>query len=179
MDYVWELIAPYVAAVCGATGTGAIIYAIVRLLVGRFVKKTTAAIDASYNTEQVSQKVAEKLAGKTLNIDVTAVTERSLKKTAKLLDTRVERVEEATNALKGILVAIAKGIIKLKALTEDEKAELASNIKLLESGYTPPEAKELMTVVLQPLELPEETGEAEDETEGGTPGGVNFGGLEG
>lgn len=179
MDYVWELIAPYVAAVCGATGTGAIIYAIVRLLVGRFVKKTTEALGASYNTEQVSQKVAEKLAGKTLNIDVTAVTEKSLKKTAKLLDIRVERVEEATNALKGILVAIAKGIIKLKALTEDEKAELATAIKLLESGYTPPEANELMTVVLQPLELPEEASEAEDETEEEQSAGVNFSGLEG
>lgn len=178
MDYVWELIAPYVAALGGATGASAIIYAIVRLLMGRFVKKTNATLDASYNAEKVSQLMAEKLAGKTMNIDVTAVTEKSLKKTAKLLDSRVERVEEATNALKGILVAIAKGIIKLKALSEDEKAELADAIKLLESGYTPPEPDKIMTVVLQPVELPEETesaGEAGDEP----PAGVNFNGLEG
>lgn len=83
MDYVWEIISPYVAAVGGATGAGAIIYAIVRLLMGRFVKKTNAALDASYNAEKVSQLTAEKLAGKTLNIDVTAVTEKALKKTAR------------------------------------------------------------------------------------------------
>lgn len=179
MDYVWEIIQPYVLAVIAFLSGSGITAVILRAVVKKLFTKNSEKLEQAYNTEKVAQKTAEKLAGKTLNIDVTAVTEKALKKVAEKLDVRVEKVEEATNALKAILVAIAKGIIKLKALTDDEKTELASAIALLESGYTPPEAKELMTVVLQPLELPEETGEAEDETEGGTPGGVNFGGLEG
>lgn len=174
MDYVWEIISPYVAAVGGATGAGAIIYAIVRLLMGRFVKKTNAALDASYNAEKVSQLTAEKLAGKTLNIDVTAVTEKALKKTARALDARVEKVENAANSLKCILIAIAKGIAKFKALTDDERAELAGAIKLLESEYKPPEADETMTVVLSPVVISDDSAEPESKNDSE----LNFGGLD-
>ncbi len=177
MDYVWELIAPYVAALGGATGAGAIIYLIVRLLMGRFTKKTTAMLDEAYNAEKVSRLTAEKLAGKTLNIDVTAVTEKSLKKTAQALDKRVEKVEDAVGALAPILIAIAKAQIKLKALSEAERGELASAISLLEKGYKPPEADEIMTVQLTPIELNQEPIEISEEPTG-TDSGVNFGGLD-
>lgn len=172
MDYVWEIISPWVAAIGGVTGAGTIIYAVVRLLMGRFVKKTRATLDAAFNAEKVSQLTAEKLAGKTLNIDVTAVTEKALKKTAAKLDLRVEKVEVATNALKSILVAMGKGIIKLKALTDEEKAELASAIVMLESEYKPPEPTETMTIILEPVSVADD-----DETEE-TDSGVNFGGLD-
>lgn len=177
MDYVWEIIAPYVAVLGGATGAGAIIYAIVRLLMNRFVNKANSALNASYNAEKVSQLTAEKLAGKTMNIDVTAVTEKALKKTARELDERVVKVEDAANSLKGVLIAMAKGIIKLKALSEDEKTELASAIKTLEKNYKPPEADEIMTVRLTPIELHQEP-EADAPSDENTDSGVNFGGLD-
>lgn len=173
MDYVWELIAPWVAALGGAGGAGVIIYAIVRLILGRVLNKNNKMLDATFNIDNISQRVAEKLAGKTLNIDVTAVTEKALKKLAKELDAKIEKIETATNSLKGILVPMGKGITKLKALTKEEVAELASAIKALEGAYEPPAENETMTVVLQPIALPEEKEEAVPA------GGVNFGGLGG
>ena len=176
MDYVWELIQPYIAAVLAALGSSGIIAIIIRALVNKITTKNNKMLDEAYNTEKVAQKVAEKLAGKTLNIDVTAVTEKALKKTTEKLDVRVEKVEVATNALKAILVAIAKGTIKLKALTDEEKAELASAIKQLEADYRPPADNEVMTVRLAPVSLPEDE---PDEEETATPdSGVNFGGLD-
>lgn len=176
MDYVWELIQPWITAILAALGSGGIITLIVRAIVNKILRKNNAMLDATYNTDRVSQLVAEKLAGKTLNIDVTAVTEKSLKKTARVLDERVEKVENAVGSLSAILIAIAKAQIKLKALTEAERIELASAISLLEKGYKPPEADEIMTVQLTPIELNQEPiGIMEEPTR--TDGGVNFGGL--
>ncbi len=176
MDYVWELIQPYVLAVIAFLSGSGITAVILRAVVKKLFTKNSEKLEQAYNTEKVAQKTAEKLAGKTLNIDVTAVIEKVLKKVAEKLDIRVEKVEEATNALKAILVAIAKGIIKLKALTDDEKAELASAIALLEAGYRPPTDNEVMTVQLAPISLPEDT-EHEEEPPA-TDNGVNFGGLD-
>ena len=177
MDYVWEIIQPYVAAILAALGSGGIITLIVRAFTNKMLKKNFTLLDGTYNVDAFSQRVAEKLAGKTLNIDVTAVTEKSLKKTAQELDKRVEKVEDAVGALAPILIAIAKAQIKLKALSEAERGELASAINLLEKGYKPPEADEIMTVQLTPIELNQEPIDIGDEPPE-TDGGVNFGGLD-
>lgn len=177
MDYVWELIQPYVLAVIAFLSGSGLAAVILRAVVKKLFTKNSTTLDEAYNTEKVAQKVAEKLAGKTLNIDVTAVTEKALKKTAEKLDARVEKVELSTNTLKAILCAIAKGIIKLKALTDEEKAELASAIKELEANYKPPTDNEIMTVKLAPISLPEDDADEEEETPA-TDSGVNFGGLD-
>lgn len=178
MDYVWELIQPYVLAVISFLSGSGIAAVVMRAVVKKLFTKNSATLEQAYNTEKVAQKTAEKLAGKTLNIDVTAVTEKALKKTAEKLDVRVEKVEDATNSLKAILVAIAKGIIKLKALTDEEKAELASAIALLEANYKPPTNDEVMTVQLAPISLPEDTEDEEEEKPAAPDSGVNFGGLD-
>ena len=172
MDYVWEIVAPWVAALGGASGIGLITYAIVRGLMGRLLKKNRTMLDGTFNVENLSRQVAERLAGKTLNIDVTAVTEKALRMLARELDAKIEKIETATNSLKGILAPIGKGIIKLKALTKEEVAELASAIKALEGEYKPAPENETMTVVLQPVTL-------SDEKEDAVPAGVNFDGLNG
>ena len=177
MDYVWEIIQPYVAAILAALGSGGIITLIVRAFTNKMLKKNFTLLDGTYNVDTFSQRVAERLAGKTLNIDVTAVTEKSLKKTAQALDKRIEKVEDAVGAVAPILIAIAKAQIKLKALSDAERGELASAINLLEKGYKPPEADEIMTVQLTPIELHQEPIEqSEEPTDADS--GVNFGGLD-
>lgn len=178
MDYVWELIQPWIAAILAALGSGGIITLIVRAIVNKILRKNNAMLDATYNPDRASQLVAEKLAGKTLNIDVTAVTEKALKKTTRELDTRIEKSEEIANSHTAILIAMAKGIIKLKALSDDEKAELASAVAQLEKGYKPPEADQIMTVQLTPISLDERDADEEEETPAATDSGVNFGGLD-
>lgn len=178
MDYVWELIQPWIAAILAALGSGGIITLIVRAIVNKILRKNNAMLDSTYNPDRASQLVAEKLAGKTLNIDVTAVTEKALKKTTRELDTRIEKSEEIANSHTAILIAMAKGIIKLKALSDDEKAELASAVAQLEKGYKPPEADQIMTVQLTPISLDERDADEEEETLAATDSGVNFGGLD-
>ncbi len=177
MDYVWEIIEPYLRLILEAIIMGVNIFIIIRSYTKKTFNKNFTLLNSTYNVDTFSQRVAEKLAGKTLNIDVTAVTEKSLKKTARALDERIEKVESAVGALARILIAIAKAQIKLKALNDDERGELASAISLLEKGYKPPEADEIMTVQLTPISLnqePIEIGEEPTDTDGG----VNFGGLD-
>lgn len=177
MDYVWEIIEPYVRLVIEAIIMGVNIFIIIRTYTKKTFNKNFSLLNATYNVDTFSQRVAERLAGKTMNIDVTAVTEKALKKTTRELDERVVKVEDAANSLKGVLIAMAKGIIKLKALSEDEKTELASAIKTLEKNYKPPEADEIMTVRLTPIELHQEP-EADAPSDEKIDSGVNFGGLD-
>lgn len=175
MDYVWELIQPWVAALGGVTGCAAIIFAFIRLILAKTIKKNEELLDRKYDINTIADKVASRLAGKTLNIDVTAVTEKALKKTAAQLGDRVERVEDVAASLQLILIAIAKGIVRFKALTDEERAELVSAIQRLDGGRLKPKQDEIMTVMLQPVALPEETTEETEEDATG----ANFDGLEG
>ena len=59
MDYVWELIQPWIAAILAALGSGGIITVIVRAVVKRILNKNNAMLDAAYNAEKVSQLTAE------------------------------------------------------------------------------------------------------------------------
>lgn len=177
MDYVWGIIEPYVLAVVAfitGTGLGA---TILRALLNKIFNKNSKMLDSAFNADKVAQKTADKLAGKTLNIDVTAVTEKALKKTTTQLDKRIQKVEDTANALVSILVPIAKGIAKFKALSDAERDELTGAIRLLEGAYERPDDNSVMTVVLEPITISEES---EDDSEEAPPTdtGVNFGGLE-
>lgn len=168
MDYAIKLIAAIIAGLGGAAGVGAIIQTVATSRFNKAMRKNSALLGATFNPEMMSQLIADKLAHKTINIDMTALTEKALRK----LDGRVEKLESLVNSLKGILVAIAKGTIKLKALTEEEKAELASAIQTLASDYKPPEKEEVMTVLLEPIPTEEK------KKNNVTDIGVNFGGLD-
>lgn len=171
MDYAIKLIAAIIAWLGGAAGIGAIIQTVATSRFNKAMRNNSALLGATFNPEMMSQLIADKLAGKTMNIDVTAVTEKSMKK----LDGRVVKLETLINSLKCILVAIAKGTIKLKALTAEEKEELASAIQTLASDYKPPEKDEVMTVLLEPIKVQEKPENVADSV---ADNGVNFGGLD-
>ena len=172
MDQIWNVIAPYVAAVGGAAGFGAIVWGFVVLFAKKFMSKSGELLEQKFNTDRIANATAEALAGKTLNIDVTAVTEKALKKTAAALGERVEKVEEIAASLRLILIAIAKGVARFKALSDEERQALLSAVAALEGYAEPPKQEEVMTVMLEPVTLPEEPEEKAD-------AGVNFGDLEG
>ncbi len=75
MNEVWNIIEPYILAILGALGGGSVVAVIARLICSRLIDKASKA----YDHNSLATKVADKLAGKTLNIDVTAVTEKRLK----------------------------------------------------------------------------------------------------
>lgn len=167
INQIWEVIAPYIMTVVGALGSGTVVFAVVRSLVGGFVKK----FSAKYDVNDMADKVAGRLAGKTLNIDVTAITEKRLDKIDKRLSKQVEELSKQTTDYKHLLALIGGAVAHFKALPEEEKTALTEAITALEHDYIPPEPEQITTVKLEPIVL-EDTAEEEAEV-----GRANIGGL--
>jgi len=153
METAWEIIAPWVTGIGGSAIIGLITF-IIRLGIGKIINRNTQTLRQTFNVDSLSQLVAEKFAGRTLNIDATALTEKALRKLAKELDAKVATIESATQALTAILVAIGKNVSHFKNVPKSEIEELITAIQLLEQGYTPPEKEECMTVKLEPIATP-------------------------
>ena len=158
INTIWQTVEPYVMAIIGALAGGTGIYALVRSFVGKWISR----FEKKYDINDMAQKVADKLGGKTLNIDVTAVTEKKLDKLDKKLNKKIEDIQAATDAYKHLLALIGGAMTKLKAITPDERTALTEAITALESDYTPPMPAEIVTIKLEPIEIaPQET---KDET---------------
>ena len=56
MDYVWEIIQPYVAAILAALGSGGIITLIVRAFTNKMLKKNFTLLDGTYNVDTFSRR---------------------------------------------------------------------------------------------------------------------------
>jgi len=170
METVWEIIAPWVTSIGGMGVLFTIALIIIRVSVSKIITKNTKTLEQTFNVNSLSQLVAEKFAGRTLNIDVTALTEKALRKLAKELDAKVATIEAATQALTAILVAIGKNVSHFRNVPKGDIEELISAIGLLEQGYTPPEKEECMTVKLEPIATSKQ-----DEED--TPTSLNFEGV--
>lgn len=158
MQQIWQAVEPYVMWAIGAIVGGTSIYALAKF----FLKKVFKRFEEKYEVNDMANKVADKLAGKTLNIDVTAVTEKRLDKLDKKLSKAVERIHSETAAYKHLLALIGGAMTKLKAVTAEERNALNDAITALESDFTPPEPEEVVTVKLEPIvTAPQET---KDET---------------
>lgn len=153
INQIWAVVEPYVMAVVGALGGGTVIYALARVLLGRLLNK----FSAKYDVADMANKVADKLAGKSMNIDVTTVTEKKLDKIDKKLRKEVEKIHDETAAYKHLLALIGGAMAKLKALTPEERNALSEAITALEHDYIPPEPEEILTVKLEPIATADET----------------------
>lgn len=154
VQQIWQAVEPYVMWAIGAIVGGTSIYALAKF----FLKKVFKRFEEKYEINDMANKVADKLAGKTLNIDVTAVTEKRLDKLDKKLSGEIEQIHSETAAYKHMLALIGGAMSKLKAITPDERTALTEAITALESDYTPPEPEEIVTVKLEPIEIaPQET----------------------
>lgn len=158
MQQIWQAVEPYAMTVIGALGGGTVIYALARMLLGKLLNRFAQ----KYDTNDMANKVADKLAGKTLNVDVTAVAEKKLDKIDKKLSKEIAQIHDETAAYKHLLALIGGAMTKLKAITPDERTALTEAITALESDYTPPMPAEIVTIKLEPIEIaPQET---KDET---------------
>lgn len=149
INAIWQTVEPYVMAIIGALAGGTGIYALVRSFIGKWVN----SFGKKYDMDDMAQKVADKLAGKSLNIDVTAVTEKRLDKIEKALSKQVKAVSETTDSYKHLLALMAGAVSKFKAVTDEERTALTEAIQTIEKGYKPPEPEEIITVSLKPIEI--------------------------
>lgn len=151
INSIWAVIEPYITGLAGTATGGLIVGIICRLLQGRLMRR----LDVS----DIADKVAKQLAGKTLNIDVTAVTEKRLDKIDKNLSKKVEEIQEKTEEYKHLLALMGGALVHLKALSEAEKTALTEAITALEHDYIPPEPEQITTVKLEPIVLESDTEE--------------------
>ena len=81
MNEIWQTVEPYILTIVGALGGGSIIYVIARILLGRLINKASAV----YDINAIANKVADRLGGKTFNVDITAIVEQRLKEISEKL----------------------------------------------------------------------------------------------
>ena len=164
MNAIWNTVQPYILTIVGALGGGSIIYIIARILLGRLINKASLV----YDINAIASKVADKLGGKTLNVDVTAIVEKRLKEVSDMLADKVKAVADETNSYKHLLALMGEALAHLKMLTDEERAALVAAVKKLDSEYQPPEKEVIATVKLEPIPLTVPTEEERANT-------VNFG----
>lgn len=164
MNEIWNVVEPYVISALKALLEGTALVLILRLLIKQFLTKASTI----YDVNLISNKVADKLGGKTINVDVTAVTEKRLSETTAILHKDVKTIADEVNSFKRLLVCIGKSLTYLKALSDDDRAELETAIKDLDDCYIPPDKEVIATVKLEPITLNEPSVSAATDT-------VNFG----
>ena len=164
MNEIWQTIEPYILTIVGALGGGGIIAVIAHMICGRIIAKASSA----YDLNALANNVADKLGGKTFNVDITAIVEQRLKEISEKLSVQVETVADETNSYKRLLALIGTALAHLKMLTDEERAELIKAVQELDSEYKPPEKEVIATVKLEPIEISESTVQDKANT-------VNFG----
>lgn len=167
INAIWAAVEPYVMAVLGTGIGGTIVGIICRILQSKLLRK----LDVNGIADKVSAQVQKGLTGKTLNIDVTAVTEKKLDKIEIKLNKKLEQIQTETAAYKYLLTQIGVAVAHFKSLSEAEKKNLTEAIKALDNAYKPPEPEQVVTVKLEPLEIDKPDEENEEE-----PSLINFGG---
>ncbi len=164
MNEIWQTVEPYILTIVGALGGGSIIYVIARILLGRLINKASAV----YDINAIANKVADRLGGKTIDIDITSIVEKRLKEISDPLSAQVKTVADETNSYKHLLALMGEALAHLKMLTDEERAELIKAVRELDSEYNPPEKEVIATVKLEPIEISESTVQDKANT-------VNFG----
>ena len=164
MNEIWQTIEPYILTIVGALGGGGIIAVIAHMICGRIIAKASSA----YDLNALANNVADKLGGKTFNVDITAIVEQRLKEISEKLSVQVETVADETNSYKRLLALIGTALAHLKMLTDEERAELRKAVQELDSEDKTPEKEVIATVKLEPIEISESTVQDKANT-------VNFG----
>ena len=148
MTELWATIEPHVmmivSSVLTALGGGGIVYVICRQLIKAFSERTKE----TYNTKVLAKEVAALIAGKSLKIDLTAITEKSMREFSKEIKDFGKRISKYDH----ILALIAGALVHLKALSSEERQELISAIEEINKDYEPPVLDE---PILLKLEMPE------------------------
>ncbi len=163
MNEIWNAVEPYILTLVGALGGGSIIAIIARIICSRIINKASAA----YDINALTSKIADKLGGKTIDIDISSVVEKRLSEIAAALAAQVGKVAEETNSYKHLLALIGAALTHLKMLTDAERAELIKAVQELDGEYKPPEKELVATIKLEPITLAQAEYEQTDK--------VNFG----
>lgn len=151
MNNIWNIVEPYILTIIGVICGGSVVGIVARIICSRLIDKASTA----YNLNEFAAKVADKLGGKTLNVDMTAIVEKKLREISDILSAQVKAVADETNSYKHLLALIGEALAHLKMLTDEERTELIKAVQELDSEYKPPEKEVIATVKLEPITVTE------------------------
>ncbi len=151
MNEIWNTVEPYILYIISALTGGSIVGVIAYIICKCVIAKASEA----YNLNKFADKVADKLGGKTIDIDITSIVEKRLKEISAKLAEQVGKVADETNSYKHLLALIGEALTHLKMLTDDERSELVSAVRELDASFKPIEKEVIATVKLEPIELRE------------------------
>ena len=160
MNNIWNILEPYILTIVGALGGGSIIAVIANIICNRIINKASAV----YDVNAIAAKVADKLGGKTIEVDITSIVEKRLKEISAKLAEQVGKVADETNSYKHLLALIGGALTHLKMLTAEEREELTHAINELDSSFVPPEKEVVATVKLEPITIAEQSTQDKPQT---------------
>lgn len=144
MNEIWEQIAPYVMPVITVILSSGLGAALVRILASKWFRKT--------DLNKIAEKFAEKLSGSSINVDLTAVTEKQLALIkSELAEGQKEECEKLNLVLKAINKILTE-ISKSAKLSKQSQNELTTTLTQISTATQPIEEKEKIYIELKAKE---------------------------
>ena len=151
MNTIWNIVEPYVLALGSFVTGGGLIAFIAAFVCKRITNKASAA----YDIQALAKQIADKLGGKTIEVDITSIVEKRLKEISNKLAAQVGKVADETNSYKHLLALIGGALTHLKMITDEQREELIKAVNELDSSFVPPEKEVIATVKLEPIPVAE------------------------
>lgn len=147
MNNIWNIVEPYIISAVKALLEGTALVLIIRLLIKQFLTKASSV----YDINAIANKVADKLGGKTINIDMAPLVDKRITESNGNIERAVKQNTDEINSIKRMLASIGVALSHLKMLTDDERAALIANSQELGNTYVPPAKEVIATVKLEPI----------------------------
>lgn len=151
MNEIWQIVEPYIFELLKNSTLCALVAAIIKIILNRSAKKIMTLYDTDVLASKVADKSAEKLAGKTIDIDISELVDDRLKKTFAVFESEFKRLSNELKAYKPLLIGIGSALMHLKMLTDDEREALGNAVKALDSSYILPDKQVITTIKLEPI----------------------------
>lgn len=150
-EQFWGVIAPYAQGFVGMTIAGIPIGAILWAILKKLVTKTVTKLLANTSAENLSKEIASKLANSSINVDLTAVTEKQLSAI------KVEVTEQLSAVAKTLDAYTANQVLMLKALSASEVVSDETRAEMIAvvdgAGQHAEDAKKAtISIALKPVE---------------------------
>lgn len=144
MNEIWEQISGYVMPVITAILSSGLGAALVRILAGKWFRKA--------DLNKIAERFAEKLAGSSINVDLTAVTEKQLALIKTELTEGQKEEKEKLNLVLEAVNRIITEISKSAKLSKQSQEELTATLEEISAATQPIEEKEQISIRLKASE---------------------------
>lgn len=141
MNEIWNEISGYVMPIVTMLLTSGLGAALVRALASGWFKKQ--------DLNKMAERFADKLTGSSINVDLTAVAEKQLKRIEERLLSQTAKLQETENTILSVVGDIADCIRSSAKLSEEKKAKLIADLEAVRQSAAPAETRDEIRVELR------------------------------